>query len=245
MLFALPLSVALSCTGDGEGAFSPVSADRRQARGEGNICPTISGGCRERAGPCWDGERHAALGILGGCCTSLSAGFVLCPCAASMPPPRASLRGEDRVSPTAVLCQQRVKAFSYVGPWLQTIEREGKLFPLSLSLAVERGQTRTEMGESRAGLYISEAVLSFLEILSLRAVRAASSRFTAGRGRPFPPCPSCPPHAGGGERALFPAGSGSGQSRGKGVDPLPSPAAGGAVWPLAEIRGKQHFSLHF
>lgn len=61
----------------------------------------------------------------------------------------------------------------------------------------------------------------------------------------FPPCSSFPPHAGGGERALFPAGSGSGQSRGKGVDPFPSPAAGGAVWPLAEIRGKQHFSLRF
>lgn len=77
-----------------------------------------------------------------------------------------------------------------------------------------------------------------LSALPLRA----SLRGEAGL---FPPCPSCPPHAGGGERALFPAGSGSGQSRGKGVDPLPSPTAGGAVWPLAEIRGKQHFSLRF
>lgn len=47
----------------------------------------------------------------------------------------------------------------------------------------------------------------------------------------FPPCPSCPPHAGGGGRSLFPAGSGSGQSRGKGVDPLPSPTAGGRYGP--------------
>ena len=167
------------------------------------------------------------------------------------------LRGVDAASPR--FAAGRGSRF----PYSRTVPAERKgLFPCWTLAADNRERreafppyrSRWPSEESRLGLRWEKAALastfrglcfSFLGILPLYAVRAASSRFTAGRGRPFSPVPllSTPCRRWG--KSPFPGGFWQRAIAGERCRPCPLTGCRGAVWPLAEIRGKQHFSLRF